>query len=345
MDKLTPKQSEFLLYTGSDGEMRVDVLLQDETVWLTQKLMAELFQKDVRTINEHIKNILDEGELAPDPTIRKSRIVQKEGQRDVERLVDFYILDMIISVGYRVKSRQGTQFRIWATRVLAEYIVKGFALDDERLKQGTSLFGKDYFDELLERIREIRASERRFYQKITDIYAQCSIDYDPQSDITQIFYKTVQNKMHWAITGQTAAEIISKRTDASKSHMGLTTWKNAPKGKIMKPDVSIAKNYLDEKELRELNRIVTMYLDFAELQAERQNPMRMKDWVERLDSFLTFNEYEILKDAGKVSAEVAKTLAEKEYKKFRIKQDKKYVSDFDKMAQKMLKSGKGRKTK
>ena len=344
MDKLTPKQSEFLLYTGSDGEMRIDVLLQDETVWLTQKSMAELFQKDVRTINEHIKNVLHEGELEHDPTIRKFRIVQQEGQREVKRVVDFYNLDMIISVGYRVKSRQGTQFRIWATRVLAEYIVKGFALDDQRLKQGTALFGKDYFDELLERIREIRASERRFYQKITDIYAQCSVDYDPQSDITQTFYKTVQNKLHWAITGLTAAEIISGRTDAAKKHMGLTTWKNAPKGKIMKSDVSIAKNYLHEKELHELNRIVTMYLDYAELQAERHNPMRMDDWVERLDSFLKFNEFDILNNAGKVTAEVAKSLAEMEYEKYRVKQDKVFLSDFDKMAQKMMKNSKSKNT-
>lgn len=340
MNKLTPKQSDFLLYTGSDGEMRIDVLLQDETVWLTQKGMQELFGKAKATISEHTSNVFKEGELIENQVVRKFRTTAEDGKM---YNTTFYNLDMIISVGYRVKSRQGTQFRIWATRVLAEYIVKGFALDDQRLKQGTALFGKDYFDELLERIREIRASERRFYQKITDIYAQCSIDYDPQSDITLTFYKTVQNKLHWAITGQTAAEIISHRADASKKYMGLTTWKKAPKGKVMKSDVVIAKNYLDEKELRELNRIVTMYLDYAELQAERQKPMRMTDWVERLDSFLKFNEYDILNDAGKVSAEVAKSLAEEEYRKFRIRQDQAYVSDFDKMAKKLTEGRKDKK--
>ncbi|MFO7889868.1 MAG: virulence RhuM family protein [bacterium] len=342
MNNLTPKQSEFLLYTGSDGKIRIDVLLQDETVWLTQKSMQKLFGKAKATISEHISNIFKEGELVENQVVRKFRTTADDGKT---YNTTFYNLDVIISVGYRVKSRQGTQFRIWATRVLAEYIVKGFALDDQRLKQGTELFGKDYFDELLERIQEIRASERRFYQKITDIYAQCSIDYDPQSDITLTFYKTVQNKLHWAITGQTAAEIISHRADASKKHMGLTTWKNAPKGKIMKSDVAVAKNYLNEKELRQLNRIVTMYLDFAELQAERQNPMRMKDWVERLDSFLKFNEYDILNNAGQVFAEVAKSLAEREYKKFRVRQDREYISDFDKMARKLLKNGKPGKTK
>jgi len=345
VDKLTPKQSEFLLYTGRDGEMRIDVLLKDETVWLTMNKIAELFGATKQNISYHLQNIFKENELDKKATVKEILTVQNEGQKQVSRHLEYYNLDAIISVGYRINSARATQFRIWATRVLREFITKGFALDDERLKQGTALFGKDYFDELLERIREIRASERRFYQKITDIYAQCSIDYDPKSDITFTFYKTVQNKMHWAITGQTAAEIISQRADAAKSHMGLTTWKNAPKGKIMKSDVSLAKNYLNEKELRELNLIVTMYLDFAELQAERQIPMRMKDWVERLDSFLKFNEYDILNDAGKVSAEVAKSIAEKEYEKFRILQDQKYVSDFDKMAQKLIKSSKRRKKK
>ena len=340
MDKLTPQQSDFLLYTGSDGQVRIDVLLQDETVWLTQAHMSQLFNKNKRTISEHIQNIFTEGELDAHSVVRKFRTTAADG-----KLYDisYYNLDVIISVGYRVKSRQGTQFRIWATRVLAEYIVKGFTLNDQRLKQGTTIFGKDYFDELLERIREIRASERRFYQKITDIYAQCSIDYDPKSDVTLNFYKTVQNKLNWAITGKTAAEIISQRADASKDHMGLTTWKHAPDGKVMKQDVLIAKNYLDEKELRELNRIVSMYLDFAELQAERQNPMRMQDWVERLDGFLKFNEYDILNNAGQISADVAKSLAESEYEKYRTTQDKSYLSDFDKMARKLIERGKNKK--
>ena len=230
-----------------------------------------------------------------------------------------------------------TQFRIWATRTLKEFMIKGFVLDDERLKQGGTLFGKDYFDDLLERIREIRASERRFYQKITDIYAQCSIDYNPQSEITHTFYKTVQNKLHWAITGSTAAEIITERADAQKAHMGLSTWKNAPDGKILKLDVSIAKNYLNENELKNLNRIVTMYLDFAELQAERQIPMKMQDWIERLDAFLQFNQFEILNNPGKVTAAVARETAEKEYEKFRVIQDKNYMSDFDKEVRKLSK--------
>jgi hypothetical protein len=239
-----------------------------------------------------------------------------------------------------VKSQKGTRFRIWATRILREYIIKGFAMDDERLKQGSTLFGKDYFDELLERIREIRASERRFYQKIADIYAQCSIDYDPKAEITQTFYKTVQNKLHWAITGHTAAEIIKERAKASIPNMGLTTWKNAPEGKILKTDIAVAKNYLQEKELKDLNRIVTMYLDFAELQAERQNAMKMNDWVGKLDGFLQFNDYKVLKDAGKISTAIAKTLAEKEFRKFRIEQDKSFESDFD---QEIKRLNKGKK--
>ena len=338
-DNLTPNQSEFLLYTSQSGEVKVGVLLQDETVWLTQKAMQSLFGKDKRTISEHIGNIFNEGELLREATVRNFRTVQQEGTRKVGRNLDYYNLDVIISVGYRVKSQQGTQFRIWATKTLREYIIKGFALDDERLKQGSALFGKDYFDELLERIREIRASERRFYQKITDIYAQCSIDYDPKTEISQTFYKTVQNKLHWAITGHTAAEIIKARASADKPYMGLTTWKNAPKGKILKMDIAVAKNYLNEKELKELNRIVTMYLDFAELQAERQKPMKMNDWVSKLDGFLQFNDYKVLKDAGKISATIAKTLAEKEYQKFRIEQDNSYESDFDQEVKRLSKGG------
>ena len=322
--------SEIILYSTPQGEIKIEVFLQDETVWLTQRAMGELFGVSKKTISEHLGNIYKSSELQREATVRKIRTVQNEGKREVARNLDFYNLDAIISVGYRVNSHQATQFRIWATKTLKEFIIKGFVLDDERLKQGKKLFGKDYFDELLERIREIRASERRFYQKITDIYAECSIDYQPKSEITQIFYKTVQNKMHWAITGKTAAEIISSRAKAELPNMGLTTWKNSPKGKVLKSDVSVAKNYLNKKEIDELNRIVTMYLDYAENQAVRQIPMTMKDWVEKLDAFLQFNDYSVLKDAGSISAEIAKELATKEYEKFRIIQDEDYESDFDK---------------
>jgi hypothetical protein len=300
-----------------------------ETFWLPQRRMAELFNVDVRTINEHLQNIFQTAELQPERTIRNFRIVQKEGQREVSRDVDFYNLDAIIAVGYRVNSKQATQFRIWATQTLREFIIKGFVLDDERLKQGKR-FGKDYFDELLERVREIRASERRFYQKITDIYEQCSIDYSKDAEITHTFFKTVQNKLHWAITGKTAAQIVTERAKSTEPNMGLQTWKNAPSGKILKTDVSIAKNYLIEKEIKELERIVSMYLDYAENQAARQMPMKMNDWIQKLDAFLQFNEYKILKDSGKVSHEVAKKLAEEEFDKFRVTQDKSFESDFDK---------------
>jgi hypothetical protein len=335
---LTP-QSEFLFYTSPEGDIKIDVFFQDETVWLTQKKMAELFGVDVRTINEHLQNIYKTAELSENSTIRKFRMVQTEGGRQVERELIYYNLDAIIAVGYRVNSTRATQFRIWATKTLREFIIKGFAIDSERLKNG-SHFGKDYFEELLEKIREIRASERRFYQKITDIYAQCSIDYDAKAKETKTFYKTVQNKLHWAITKHTAAEIIAGRADATKENMGLTTWKNAPKGKILKPDVAIAKNYLEEKEIRELNRIVNMYLDYAELQAERQIPMKMKDWTDKLDAFLKFNEYDILNNPGKVNAKVAKKLAETEYEKFRVKQDKAFESDFDREARRLIKKKK-----
>ena len=322
--------SEIILYTTRKEEIKVEVSLQDETVWLTQLAMGELFGVSKKTISEHLGNIYKSNELQREATVRKIRTVQNEGEREVARNLEFYNLDAIISVGYRVNSHQATQFRIWATKTLKEFIIKGFVLDDERLKQGKKLFGKDYFDELLERIREIRASERRFYQKITDIYAECSIDYQPKAEITQLFYKTVQNKMHWAITGQTAAEIISSRAKAELPNMGLTTWKNSPKGKVLKSDVSVAKNYLNKKEIDELNRIVTMYLDYAENQAARQIPMTMKDWVEKLDAFLQFNDYSVLKNAGVISAEIAKELATKEFEKFRVIQDEDYESDFDK---------------
>lgn len=328
-----PQESEILLYRTEDGAVKVDVLYQDETIWLTQKKMGALFGVDVRTISEHLQNIFSRAELEQDSVIRKIRITAADGKKYPTQ---FYNLDAIIAVGYRVNSREATQFRIWATQVLKEYIIKGFVLDDERLKNGEK-FGKDYFDELLERIREIRASERRFYQKITDIYAECSADYDPKSDITQTFYATVQNKLHWAIHGQTAAEVIKSRADHKKDHMGLTTWKNAPDGKVLKTDVSVAKNYLTEEELKALNRIVTMYLDYAELQAERQKVMRMQDWVEKLDAFLAFNEYEILDHPGKVSAEVARKLAEDEYDQFRPIQDTQHKSDFDRLVSKAKK--------
>jgi hypothetical protein len=322
--------AEIILYTTPQGDVKLEVIVQDETVWLTQKAMGELFGVAKSTISEHLTNIYQSGELDKEATVRKIRTVQNEAGREVARNLDFYNLDAIISVGYRVNSQQATQFRIWATKTLKEFIIKGFVLDDDRLKQGKKLFGKDYFDELLERIREIRASERRFYQKITDIYSECSIDYDPKAEITETFYKTVQNKLHWAITGQTAAEIITSRAKSELPNMGLTTWKNSPKGKILKSDISIAKNYLNKKEIDELNRIVTMYLDYAENQAARQIPMKMKDWVEKLDAFLQFNDYSVLKNSGSVSAEIAKKLATDQFEKFRIRQDSEYESDFDK---------------
>jgi hypothetical protein len=319
---------EILLYSVPEGKATIEVFFEEETFWLSQKKMAELFNVDVRTVSEHLQNIFNTKELDKDSVIRNFRITAADGKNyDTQ----FYNLDAIIAVGYRVNSTEATRFRIWATKTLREFIIKGFVLDDERLKQGKS-FGKDYFEELLERIREIRASERRFYQKITDIYAQCSIDYDPQSDITLTFYKTVQNKLHWAITGQTAAEIIHRRVDASKPNMGLTTWKKAPDGKILKADVSIAKNYLDEKEIDELNRVVGMYLDYAENQARRNIVMSMADWVQKLDAFLQFNDYQTLKSAGTISHEIAKKLAEEQFDQYRIVQDRKFESDFDRLA-------------
>lgn len=338
----SPQHSDIIFYNTPTGDVKIEVIFNDETFWLTQKRMAELFGVESHTITYHLKEIYKTGELEETATARKIRVVQKEGNRDVSRDLDFYNLDAIIAVGYRVNSYQATQFRIWATKTLREFIIKGFVLDDERLKQGKR-FGKDYFDELLERIREIRASERRFYLKITDIYEQCSIDYSKDAEITQKFFKTVQNKLHWAITGKTAAELIADRADASQPNMGLTTWKNAPKGKVLKTDIGTAKNYLQEKEIKELERIVTMYLDFAELQAERQIPMKMADWVTRLDAFLQFNEYNILKDAGKVSHDVAMKLAEKEYSKFRVIQDRNFESDFDKEVKKITNKPKKKK--
>ena len=326
---IVPTLNDFIFYTTDDGVVRISVILRDETVWLTQKAMAELFDVESHTITYHLKSIFESGELTKEATTRKIRVVQTEGSRQVERELDFYNLDAIISVGYRVNSVQATQFRIWATKTLREYIIKGFALDDRRLKQGGQLFGKDYFDELLERIREIRASERRFYQKITDIYAQCSADYNPDAELTREFYATVQNKLHWAITGKTAAEIIYDAADAEKVHMGLTTWKNAPDGKILKSDTAIAKNYLNEAHITELNRIVSAYLDLAENRAERGILMKMADWVGFLDRFLELSDYPILTHKGKVSALEAKLKAAQEYEEFRETQDRDYLSDFD----------------
>lgn len=342
---------EFLFYQIEDGQTRLQVRLHEGTVWLTQKLLAELYQKDVRTINEHIQNILEEGELVPEATIRKFRIVQPEGSRQVSRLVDFYNLPMILAVGYRVRSLRGTQFRQWATAQLNEYLVKGFVMDDERLKAGATL-GEDYFDELLERIRDIRASERRFYQKITDIYAQCSTDYDAKAEITQTFYATVQNKLHWAIHGHTAAELVFRRVDADKPNMGMTMWKNAPQGRIRKSDVGIAKNYLSEEELRELNRVVVMYLDYAEDQAQKRRPMTMADWVSKLDGFLEFNERNVLDHAGHITHDMAQDRAVSEFAKYESERRRieanQPSSDFDRVVeatQKLAKQAKPRSKK
>ena len=327
-NNLPAKQNQFLLYTGKDGKINVDVFLNDETVWLTQKAMGQLFGVESHTITYHLKEIYKSGELDEEATTRKIRAVQNKGKRQVTRNLEFYNLDVIISVGYRINSYQATQFRIWATKTLKEFIIKGFVLDDERLKQGKRFFGKDYFDELLERIREIRASERRFYQKITDIYA-LSADYDKSSPITKQFFATVQNKLHWAITGKTAAELIYDSADATKIYMGLTNWKATRDGKILKSDVAIAKNYLSEAHIKELNQIISAYLDLAENRAQRQIMMKMQDWIEFLHNFLELSNYPILKDKGKVSALKAKLKAEEEYDLYRIQQDKDYLSDFD----------------
>ena len=323
--------TDIIFYSSPAGNIRVEVLYEGETFWLTQKRMAELFGVEVPAISKHLKNIFKSGELDETSVVSKMETTAADGKK---YQITFYSLDAIIAVGYRVNSFQATQFRIWATRTIREFIIKGFVLDDERLKQGKR-FGKDYFDELLDRIREIRASERRFYLKITDIYEQCSIDYNKDAVITETFFKTVQNKLHYAISGKTAAQLIAERADSEKPNMGLQTWKNAPHDKVLKGDIAIAKNYLVEKEIKELERIVSMYLDYAENQADRQIPMKMQDWVQKLDAFLQFNEYEILKDAGKVSHEVAKKLAGKEYEKFRIIQDESYESDFEKEINKL----------
>lgn len=338
-DNNLPQAPNFILYTAVNGDVSLNVVLQDETVWLTQRGMESLFNVSKSTLSEHLSNIYASGELLKEATVRIFRTVQTEGGREVARNLDYYNLDAIISVGYRVNSYEATQFRIWATRTLKEYIIKGFVLDDARLKQGSQVFGKDYFDELLERIREIRASERRFYQKITDIYA-LAVDYDKSAPLTKAFFATVQNKLHWAITGKTSAEIIYQAADAGKPHMGLMTFKNAPDGKVLKSDVAVAKNYLAKQHIRELERIVSAYLDLAENRAERQILMKMADWVTFLNSFLELSNYPILQDAGKVSAEMARLKAEKEYEKFRVRQDQEYVSDFDKVIKALKKPSK-----
>lgn len=321
-------ESNILLYSNDHGKVNIQVRYEDGTFWLTQKRMAELFSVDVRTINEHLKNIFRSKELSEEGTIRKIRIVQTEGNRQVERNVAFYALEAIIAVGYRVNSEQATRFRQWATKTLDTFITKGYVLDKERLRQGEK-FGHDYFKDLLEDIREIRASERRFYQKITDIYA-LSVDYDKHALETKRFFASVQNKLHWAISGKTAAEIIYDNADASQPHMGLTTWRHAPDGKIMKSDVVIAKNYLNQKYMTAINRLVSAYLDLAEDRAEQQIVMTMKDWSNLLDGFLTVAGRPILDGPGSVSALEAKIKAECEYETFRRKQDIEYLSDFDK---------------
>lgn len=334
-------QSEVILYSSEDGVTHIQVRLEDRTAWLSQRQLAELFQKDVRTINEHIQNIFEEGEADPSATIRKYRIVQTEGNRSVSRLVDFYSLEVILAVGYRVRSPRGTQFRRWATERLREYLVKGFVMDDERLKEGRGPGADyaDYFEELLERIRDIRASEKRFYEKLRDLW-KLAVDYDPKSEESREFFQIVQNKMHWAATGRTAAEIIAERADAAKPNMGLTNWKGA---KVRKGDVTIAKNYLTEDEVRSLNRIVTMYLDYAEEQASRRRQLYMRDWRDKLDAFLQFNERDVLQDAGKVSMEVAKRLATDAYDRFharRLAEEASEADEFEREAKRLSEKGK-----
>ncbi len=337
-----PPSSEILFYQTEDGSSRIEVRLEDNTVWLPQSLMAELFQTTKQNISLHIQNIYAEGELVREGTVKEYLTVQQEGARRVSRSLEYYNLDVIISVGYRVKSHRGTQFRRWATERLREYLVKGFTMDDERLKEGRNI-GADYFDELLERIRDIRASEKRFYQKIRDIY-KLAIDYDAEAEETKEFFQIVQNKLHWAITGKTAAELIAERADSSKANMGLTSWKGY---KVRRTDVAVAKNYLSIEEIGELNRIVVMYLDYAEDQARRRKPLYMRDWRDKIDAFLKFNERAILEDAGKVSMEVAKALALEEYEKFNrrrlAEEATKEEEEFEKIARQLERKGRGKK--
>ncbi len=324
---------EVVLYQTDDGNVNVSVIYYDESFWLTQKAMGELFEVDRTVITKHLSNIFSDGELVKNSVCAIFAHTANDGKK---YNTQYYNLDAIIAVGYRINSIKATKFRQWATATLKEYIIKGFVLNDDMLKNG-SKFGKDYFDELLEKIKEIRASERRFYQKITDIYSQCSYDYDSKSETTRTFFKTVQNKLLFAITGHTAPEIIYERADSTKEHMGMQTWKNAPNGKILKSDVTISKNYLYKEEMSGLNDIVNMYLDYAENQAKRNKLMSMNDWITKLDSFLQFNEYDLMENLGIVSREVADSLAIKEYEKYRVIQDNNYISDFDKATKKYLK--------
>ncbi len=322
--------SEYLTYVSAVGDNAnsIEIRYEDENIWLTQKMMATLYGVDVRTVNEHITNIFKDSELDETSTIRNFRIVQNEGGRDVSRDTKHYNLQMIIAVGFKVNNEKAVQFRKWANCIVKDYTIQGWVMDEERLMNGGSILTKDYFEKQLEKIREIRMSERRFYQKITDIYAT-SIDYDPKSTATKRFFATVQNKLHHSVHGHTASELIVERANAEKEHMGLTSWEAYPNGKIQKYDVSVAKNYLEEKEIKQLERLVSSYLDYAEMQAERGIPMTMADWETRLNGFLTFMDYEVLKDAGRVSAEMAKLHAETEFEKYRVIQDKLYISDFD----------------
>lgn len=330
------QEEKIILYSTEQGTQNVDVYFADENFWLTQKSMAELFDVESHTITYHLQEIYKSEELEENRTTRNFRVVRLEGKRRVEREIMFYNLDAVISVGYRVNSKKATQFRKWATKTLQEFILKGFVLNDKMLKNGRP-FGKDYFDELLERICEIRASERRAYQKITDIFEQCSSDYNKNAEETRLFYKIVQNKMHFAITGQTAAEIIYNRADSEKPFMGLTTWKNAPDGKVLKSDSKIAKNYLNQNEMDRLNRLVVMFIDFAEFRALNHQVMEMKDWLGYINKFLAFSDSEILENAGAISHELAMAKAEEEYEKFRVKQDREYISQFDRELAKYLK--------
>lgn len=325
---------KFLIYEAEDNKVVADVLIMEENIWMTQKQMAQLFDVGVPAVSKHLSNIFNEGELEENRTVSKMEIVQNEGSRAVKREIDYYNLDAIIALGYRINSKKATKFRIWATSVLKEYMIKGFALDDERLKQGNDLFGEDYFQELLERVRSIRASERRIWQKITDIFAEISIDYDKDSEITRMFYANVQNKFHYAITGQTAAEIIKTKADRNKNHMGLTTWKNSPNGRILKSDTYVAKNYLSEKEIRQLERNVSGYFDYIEDLIERRNTFTMEEFALSIDKFLEFREYKILKGYGQVSMKDAKKKASEEYEAFNKTQ--KIESDFDKSIKKLI---------
>ena len=332
------KQMEMILYHSDEGNVSVDAYIKDESIWITQKAMSVLFDVNVPAISKHLSNIYDEGELTKEATVSKMEIVQKEGGRDVKRTTIFYNLDAIISVGYRVNSKKATQFRIWATKVLKEYMTKGFVLDDERLMQGKTAFGKDYFRELLERVRSIRASERRIWQQITDIFAECSIDYTRDSETAYHFYSSIQNKFHYAITDHTAAEIVYESADHAKEHMGLTTWKNAPDGRILKSDVSIAKNYLDEKQIRQLERAVTGYFDYIEDLIERENVFTMEEFEKSVNAFLEFRQYKILKDKGRISHSQAMEKATAEYEIFNKTQP--IESDFDKAVKKMIEENK-----